>query len=100
MLQRISAIAPDQFTTFGELLKYLRRRVGLTQRELSIVVGYSDTQISRMEQNQRVPGQVTLMAQFVPPLDLEREPEWLARLLKLAAEARLEEVATPYPGDA
>jgi len=42
------AIAPDQFYAFGHLLKFLRRRVSVTQRELGIAVGYSDTQISRM----------------------------------------------------
>jgi transcriptional regulator with XRE-family HTH domain len=52
---RPSAVTPDQFTTFGELLKFLRRRAGLTQRELSIAVGYSESQISRLEQNQRPP---------------------------------------------
>ena len=46
-------IALDQFTTFGDMLRYLRRRAGLTQRELSIAVGYSDAQISRLEQNER-----------------------------------------------
>src|SRR5579859_4842141 len=36
----------DRLTTFGELLRYLRRRAGLTQTALSIAVGYSDAQIS------------------------------------------------------
>ena len=93
---RSSAISPDQFTTFGELLKYLRRRAGLTQRELSIAVGYSDTQISRMEQNQRIPDQATLTAQFVPALDLEHEPKWAVRLLELAAAARRDEAPSPH----
>lgn len=43
----------ERFTTFGDLLKFLRRRAGLTQRELSIAVGYSHAQISRLELNQR-----------------------------------------------
>ena len=43
------------FTTFGDLLKYLRRREHLTQLELSIKVGYSEAQISRLEKNQRLP---------------------------------------------
>jgi hypothetical protein len=30
------------FTSFGDLLKYLRRRARLTQLELSFMVGYSD----------------------------------------------------------
>jgi hypothetical protein len=38
-----TAIMPDQFSTFGELLKYLRRQARITQRELAIAVGYSDT---------------------------------------------------------
>jgi predicted ATPase len=82
------AVTPVQFSTFGELLKFLRRRAGLTQLELSIAVGYSNTQISRMEQNQRVPDQATLAARFVPPLQLEDQPDWLNRLLELAALAR------------
>jgi hypothetical protein len=40
------AVSPEKFSTFGELLKYLRKREELTQRELAIQVGYSDTQIS------------------------------------------------------
>ena len=75
------AVSPEQFSTFGELLKYLRRREELTQIELAIQVGYSDTQISRLEQNQRVPDAATLTALFVPALHLEREPEWASRLL-------------------
>jgi tetratricopeptide (TPR) repeat protein/transcriptional regulator with XRE-family HTH domain len=96
-LKRPSAIAPDQFSTFGELLKFLRRRADLTQRELSIAVGYSDTQISRMEQNQRVPDPATLSARFAPALHIEQEPEWVARLLELAAKARDAAAAAPAP---
>ncbi len=94
-MKRRSAVSPDQFSAFGELLKYLRRRADLTQRELSIAVGYSDTQISRMEQNQRVPDAATLAARFVPPLQLEHEPEWAARLLELAANARRADAPAP-----
>ncbi len=82
------AIAPDQFYAFGHLLKFLRRRVSVTQRELGIAVGYSDTQISRMEQSQRVPDQATLAARFVPALQIEQEPDWAKRLLDLAEVAR------------
>lgn len=83
-----TSITPDQFISFGELLKYLRRREGLTQRELSIAVRYSDTQISRLEQNQRVPDATTLTAFFLPALHIEDQPEWATRLLELAAKAR------------
>ena len=30
------------FDTFGELLRFLRKRAQLTQRELAIAVGYSE----------------------------------------------------------
>ena len=70
-----SAITPDQFSTFGELLRHLRRQARLTQRELAIAVGYSDTQISRIEQNQRVPDAATISALFVPALYIEDEPK-------------------------
>jgi non-specific serine/threonine protein kinase len=90
-----SAIVPEQFTTFGDLLKFLRRRAGLTQRDLSIAVGYSHAQISRLELNQRAPDPATLAARFVPALQLEHEPEWTARLLELAAQAHQDSAPAP-----
>jgi len=83
------AVSPEEFSTFGDLLKYLRKREELTQRELAIQVGYSDTQISRIEQNQHVPDVATLRALFVPALHLEHAPQWVTRLLELAKRARL-----------
>ena len=50
----------DTFGTFGDLLRFLRRRAGLTQTELAIAVGYSHAQISRLEQNHRLPDLATL----------------------------------------
>jgi transcriptional regulator with XRE-family HTH domain len=95
-------IALDQFTTFGDLLKYLRRRAGITQRELSIAVGYSDTQISRLEQNERLPDLATLTARFLPALQADDQPEVAARLLELAATMRREDAPAtglaPYKG--
>jgi predicted ATPase/DNA-binding transcriptional regulator YiaG len=86
------AISPETFSTFGDLLKYLRKREEFTQRELAILVGYSDTQISRLEQSQRVPDAATLQALFVPALHLQQEPQWTERLLELARQARLGEL--------
>lgn len=97
-----ASIALDQFTTFGDLLKYLRRRAGMTQRELSIAVGYSDAQISRLEQNDRLPDLATLTARFIPALHAEDQPEVAARLLELAAAVRREDAPAaglpPYKG--
>lgn len=82
-----TAVSPDQFTSFGELLKYLRRRCTLSQRELSIAVGNSESQISRLEQNQRAPDAAAVAARFVPALHLDGDPQWAARLLELAKAA-------------
>lgn len=87
-----TVVSPEKFTTFGDLLRFLRRKADLTQRELSIAVGYSESQISRLEQNERAPDEVTLAARFVPALYLEDEPQWIARLLELANAAAVDEV--------
>src|SRR6266487_890897 len=86
---------PESFTTFGDLLKYLRRRERLTQLELSITVGYSEAQISRLEQNQRLPDLTALKALFVPALHIEAEPELTARFLEMAQSARQEDAPAP-----
>lgn len=92
----------DSFQTFGDLLKYLRRRQRLTQLELSIAVGYSEAQIGRLEKNQRRPDLTALKALFVPALHLENQPELVKHLLDLAESARQEDAPTagmsPYKG--
>ena len=55
MSASIPASMLEKFTTFGDLLRFLRRHASITQMELSIAVGYSDAQISRLEQNLRLP---------------------------------------------
>jgi len=99
--QKLS-IGLERFTTFGDLLKFLRRRTGLTQRELSIAVGYSHAQISRLELNQRLPDLATITARFIPALYLDDEPEAATRLLELAASMRREDApasgVAPFKG--
>src|SRR5258707_12165474 len=94
-----SASSPtlDNFQTFGSLLKYLRRRARLTQREVSITVGYSEAQVSRLEGSYRPPDMATLTALFVPPLHIENEPQTITRLLELAPLAPGEPVPLPAP---
>ena len=84
------------FNNFGDLLKFLRRREHLTQLELSIAVGYSEAQISRLEQNQRLPDLAAVKALFIPALGLQDTPETAARLIELAQSARQED--SPAPG--
>jgi WD40 repeat protein/transcriptional regulator with XRE-family HTH domain len=92
----------EKFTTFGDLLRFFRRRAGITQMELALAVGYSDAQISRLEQNLRLPDIPTIEARFVPALDLEYEPKAVSRLLDLAANVRREDAPglglCPYKG--
>ena len=80
------------FSTFGDLLKYLRRRAQLTQRELAIAVGYTEGHLSRLEKNERPPDLATVAALFVPALDLEKDPETAAQLIRLAATAHGEQL--------
>src|SRR6266545_7104566 len=92
----------EKFTTFGDLLRFLRRRIGLTQTELAIAVGYGHTQISRLEQNLRLPDIPTIETQFISALGLEDEPKAVARLLDLATNIRREDAPAlglcPYKG--
>lgn len=82
-------------TNFGDLLRYLRQRAHLTQRNLALAVGYSVSQISRLEHNERLPDESTLLSVFVPALGLEQEPATAERLLALARQARGEAAAPP-----
>lgn len=88
-------ITPEQFTTFGELLSYLRHRAALTQRELATQVGYHYSYLSRLERGERFPEAAMILARFVPALQLEKEPEWAARLVELAQQGRGESSPTP-----
>ena len=85
------------FHTFGELLRHLRRRVGLTQRELGQAVGYAETHITRLERSQRRPDLTAVKGRFVPALGLQREPAWAQRLIELAylTQAKSDPPATP-----
>jgi WD40 repeat protein len=102
MANSIPSSTIEKFTTFGDLLRFLRRRAGITQLELSIAVGYSGAQISRLEQNLRIPDLPTIEARFISPLSLEDEPRAIARLLELASSVRREDAPTvgicPYKG--
>lgn len=102
MSSQIPAHTLEKFVTFGDLLRFLRRRSGITQMELALAVGYSDAQISRLEQNLRLPDLPTIEARFVAALDLEDDPRAVARLLDLAANVRREDAPglglCPYKG--
>jgi predicted ATPase/transcriptional regulator with XRE-family HTH domain len=78
------AVSPQSFTNFGDLLRYLRVRAELTQRDLAAKVGYHYSHLNRLEKNQRAPDAAMLQAHFIPALGIENEQEWASRLLELA----------------
>src|SRR5512142_660436 len=102
MSTSITSTTLEKFVTFGDLLRFLRRRTGLTQLELAIAVGYGDSHISRLEQNERLPDIPTIEARFISALGIEQEPKAVARLLDLAAKVRREDApapgSSPYKG--
>lgn len=90
------AIPPlEPASTFGGFLRYLRIRTGLTQRELAVRVGYSEAQISRLEQDRRHPPRAVLLAKFVPALGIQGDSEARARLLDLAGSVPVQQPEQP-----
>ncbi|MCE7988796.1 MAG: serine/threonine protein kinase [Caldilinea sp. CFX5] len=81
-----STLPLANFSTLGDLLKFLRRRAHLSQRELAIAVGYSESHLSRIEHNERPLDRTSLLALFVPALHLQNEPEIVKQLLALCAD--------------
>src|SRR5580693_9514742 len=88
MVARRMELPAASFADFGTLLRVLRRGARLTQRDLGIAVGYSEAQISRLEQGKRLPDPAVVAALFVPSLGLSGEPELASRLHALALAAR------------
>ena len=88
--QKQTSSPQNQFftNTFGDALKYLRKRAHLTQDELGRAVGYSREQIARLENGSRVPDLAVVAALFVPALDIQHQPELIQRLLELAGQIR------------
>lgn len=77
-----------EFATFGEALKFSRRRAQLSQEELARAVGFSREQITKLENNQRTADPVTVRALFLPALDLRSDSELAAKLVELASRRR------------
>lgn len=88
------------FATPGQLLKYLRRRARITQRDLSIAVGYSESHVCRLENDERTLSRSAALALFVPALHLEHDPEIVQRLLALCDDATPASARTAEPAPA
>ncbi len=74
----------ESFGSFGDLLRYLRRRRSMTLRELGNAVGYSEAHMARLENGQRLPNLSTVQTAFIPALVYPGEAEISARLIALA----------------
>ncbi len=74
--------------TFGDALRFLRKRAQLTQDELGRSVGYSREQIARLENGSRLPDLAVVAALFIPALFLEREAPLVEQFLNLAGKTR------------
>ncbi|MCB0139005.1 MAG: helix-turn-helix domain-containing protein [Caldilineaceae bacterium] len=74
--------------SFGPLLKQLRKRAGMTQRDLGAALGYSIALISSLEKAQRRPDLQAVRERFIPALGLQDDPASAARLIEQAALAR------------
>ena len=95
MQKRGTPVDPESFQNLGELVKFLRQRAHLTQRDLAARVDYHYSYISRVEKNQQVPATATLMGRFIPALDIQGEPEWMERLVELASQEQNKPVVLP-----
>lgn len=54
---------------FGELIKDLRSKKGISQRQLSMYSNISNTEISRLESGERKKPSPDLLRRLAPPLD-------------------------------
>jgi tetratricopeptide (TPR) repeat protein/transcriptional regulator with XRE-family HTH domain len=97
MVARRVPLPDSSVADFGGMLRVLRHRARLTQRELGLAVGYSEAQISRLEKGKRLPDPSVVAALFLPSLGLANEPELAARLHRLAETARIFDDTTATP---
>jgi predicted ATPase/transcriptional regulator with XRE-family HTH domain len=74
--------------TFGDLLKRLRKRAGMTQDDLAAATGYSRSLIGALERNDRLPDIEVVIQTYLPTLGLQEEPLLAAQLVEAAAMAR------------
>ena len=80
--------------TFGEALRFLRKRARLTQDEMGRAVGYSREQIARLENGSRLPDLAVIAALFVPALFQQSEKHLVEQLLALAGKTRRDQQVT------
>ena len=86
--RRTASSLPPIASGFGDLLRQVRRRAGMTQRDLAAAVGYSVAMICSLEKGSRLPDVAVVAERFAPALALQDDPELAARLVAAAASVR------------
>jgi transcriptional regulator with XRE-family HTH domain len=81
--------------SFGPLLRRLRKRVGMSQRDLATVLGYSGSLISSLEKERRLPDLQAVITCFIPALGVQDDPPTAAVLIACAAAARGQQPPDP-----
>jgi transcriptional regulator with XRE-family HTH domain len=75
---------------FGELLKTLRQRKGMTLSELAAASGVDDGNLSRIEGGTRKPPRLPRLLEILEALGLEEDSREFQQLLAAAARDRFE----------
>lgn len=70
--------------SFGAMLRFLRLRAGITQREFAARVDYSEAHINRFEKGVRMPDPSLVAARFIGVLGLASDSHEALQLIKLA----------------
>lgn len=81
--------------TFGELLRHLRRKSGMTQEGLANRLGYSRSMIAALETDRRLPQVDEIHVNFAQALDLHDSRDQVERLVELLLVARPSLARTP-----
>lgn len=74
--------------TFGNTLRFLRKRARLTQDELGRAVGYSRAHIALLERDRRTPDTTVVAARFITALSLRPDSTEAERLISSARRIR------------
>jgi predicted ATPase/DNA-binding XRE family transcriptional regulator len=83
-------IIPAEFAnSIGDILKYLRKKAGLTQRQLAETIGSSPALISRFESNERMPSIGMLRGLILPTLKVD-DPVLINLIVKRVMQLKID----------
>jgi predicted ATPase/transcriptional regulator with XRE-family HTH domain len=80
--------------TFGRYLRQLRKNAGLTQRRFGLAVGYSESQVNKLERGTRLPDPEIVATAFLRVLKLSRQTDAAKQLIALSEAAHRQALLT------